>query len=521
MSVYLGQTATLDASKSTTTRGSLAFQWSFKSKPPDSHLTDSALTGANSASVRFVPDVVGEFDLQITVSALGTTDTQTAKVTAHAPQVLFAQGARSSGGAVGTTAYVLAEIDGGNQRSVLCGAIPSSANQVSLLAPFAACAGRAYDYWEAPAGQPSRFAAFTVDFDADAGVFSTHLWTGTTQTACSGALTPIALGSADFGLDRPYGSEPHFNADGTRFAVFDRQWRILTYAADAGSTDQPNVVSTYQVPYPQAPYFLDPVGLEPSTGYVFEPPRVTWTATGLAWAQPTANGWEIVTAPDTSDAGLTTYMTCPGITPREIAMLPDGTVIASYRLTPQSSENLYRLKPDAQQNCSREVQYTFLSDAGGSTATDFAISPDGTQIAFLQIDTTLVNAAPWFQGGSQWPGGYVYVVPLAGGTPVQVSIAPAIYGPRWIGGGTALVFTRFDDVSAFTGKPATSVIVIGADGGGERVIAQGDGTSTFVSTSGNAACAIGRTPGAAGTAGATFALLGMVALCVRRRARAR
>src|SRR4029077_19986709 len=112
-----------------------------------------------------------------------------------------------------------------------------------------------------------------------------------------------------------------------------------------------------------------------------------WTADGLAWAQPTASGWEVVTAPDSPDAGEpTTYMTCKGVTPRQIAMLDDGTVIASYRPTAQSSENLYQLKPNAQQICTREQQYTNLSSADGATATDFAVSPDGTQIAFLQID---------------------------------------------------------------------------------------------------------------------------------------
>jgi hypothetical protein len=248
---------------------------------------------------------------------------------------------------------------------------------------------------------------------------------------------------------------------------------------------------------------------------------VTWTATGLAWAQPTLDGWEVVTVPDAPNMMPMTYMTCPGVTPREIAILPDGTVIASYRETPQSSENIYRLKPDAKQNCSHEVQYTNLSDAGSSTATDFAISPDATLIAFLQIDTGLQNASPWVQGNSQWPGGYVYVVPLAGGTPTQVSSEPAIYGPRWIGGGTAIVFTRLDSVSPITGRPATSVVVVAADGGGEQIIAQGDGVSTFVSTSGNAACSIGRAGGGRGGAAKTvgFAALVMFAYGLRRRAR--
>jgi hypothetical protein len=520
ISIFLGQGATLDGSKSTTTRGMLTFQWRFGvgGTPPGSRLTNADLSGASSATVTFVPDVVGVYGVQLIVRALGVTASQMAKVTVAVPQVFFAQGGGAAGGNNQNSAlYAIADLDGGNARPVLCpNPMTNGSNQVSL-APFAAYAGRAYDYWEGPAGQPSRFAAFTVDFNPDAG-FSTHLWSGTTSSTCGLGTSPTDLGSAGFGI-RPYGSQPHFNADGTRFVVFDRQWRILTYGADAGSADQPNVIATYPVPYAQAPAFLDPVGLEPSTGYVFEPPRVTWTATGLAWAQPTADGWEVVTAADKPNQTPTTYMTCPGITPREIAMLPDGTVIASYRLTPLASENLYRLKPDAQQTCSHEVQYTDLSDAGGSTATDFAISPDGKQIAFAQIDTGLQNASPWLQGGSQWPGGYVYVVPVAGGPPTQVSSEPALYGPRWIGGGTALVFTRLDFFAPLTGKPATSIIVVAPDGGAEQVIAQGDGVYSFVSTSGNAACSIGKTRegGAGGMGAAGIAALVTMSFLVRRR----
>ena len=209
--------------------------------------------------------------------------------------------------------------------------------------------------------------------------------------------------------------------------------------------------------------------------------------------------------------------------PRQIALLADGTVIASYRQSPQSSENLYQLKPNAQQSCSREQQYTNLSDASGATATDFAVSPDGTQLAFLEVDPAAQDASAWMAGSSQLPGGYLYVVPVAGGTPQQASSDPAIYGPRWIGGGTALEFTRLDGIIAATGRLATSVVVVSPDGGPEQVVAQGDGVSTFVSTSGNAACSVvapGRI-GPGGAAGAVFGLATIAALGVRGHRRER
>jgi hypothetical protein len=524
VSVYLGQTAALDASKSSTTRGSLAFAWTLMSTPPGSRITAASLTGASSATVSFVPDAAGDFVLQVAVQGVGASDAKSATVRASAAEVLFAQGvtngANGGGSNQASAVYTIADLDGGNAHPVLCPDIINDARNQDLPAPFAAYAGRAYDYWEAPPGELSKFAAFTVDYAVDAG-FSTHLWAGTSMSTCG--VPPADLGATLFGPGSPFGTEPHFSPDGMRFVVFDRQWRIVTFAADGRGP--PQVVATYPVPYPQASSFLDPVNVETNSGYLFEPPRVTWTESGqgLAWAEPTVSGWEIVTAPDMANAKPTTYMNCPGVTPREIAVLSDGTVIATYRQSPQSSENLYQLKPDAQQNCSREHQYTNLADSGSSTATDFAVSPDGTQIAFLQIDTSLQDASQWTQGGSRLPGGYLYVVPVAGGSPKQVSSDPALYGPRWIGGGTALVFTRLDGIASSTGKPATSIVVVTPDGGGGHVIAQGNGVNTFVSTSGNAACSVaeGATRGRGGWQGAAFGLVAMGYWARRRRPRPR
>ncbi|MDP9000977.1 MAG: hypothetical protein M3O46_12790 [Myxococcota bacterium] len=530
VSVYLGETAAIDASKSTTTRGSLTFAWTVSSVPAGSRISTASLIGVDSATVRFAPDRAGDYVVAVTALGLGASDARSATVTAAVPQVLFAQGVtgaqRGAGGGQAAAYYTIADLDGGNAHPVLCPDVVSNAPNRLVPALYAAYAGRAYDYWEAPPGQPSRFAAFTVDYAPDGLSIATHLWAGTTQSTCT--APPVDLGATIFGPGRPYGSEPHFNPDGTSFVVFDQQWHIVTYAADGGRP--PNVITTYGVPYDQASQFLDPLGLEASNGYSVEPPRVAWTANGLelAWAQPTVGGWQIVTAADKPNQTPTTYMTCTGVTPREIALLPDGTVIASFRQTRGSSENLYQLKPDAQQKCSQEHQYTNLADSGSSTATDFAVSPDRSQIAFLQIDTSLQDAGAWQQGNSQLPGGYVYVVPVAGGIPKLLSSEPALFGPRWIGAGTALVFTRLDGMASSTGKPATSVVVIAPDGGAEHTVAQGDGVSTFVSTSGNAACNVGG--GALGRLGRTesapafsslltvLGWLGLGARAVRRRA---
>jgi len=485
VSVFVGQAAVVDASNSSTTQGALTFSWAVVLAPTGSNVTTSSLTGAGSAKATFVPDLNGEYDLRVTVSALGVSDAHTAKVSAASPLVLFAQGTAGDGGK-GSASYAVTDFDGGS-HAVLCPDVIS--NSSVPIAAFAAYAGRAYDFWEAPPGQPLKFAAFTLDAVPDAGLFA-HLWSGTSASTCNAGAVDYA--TSGFGPGRPWGSEPHFSPDGSRFVVFDRDWNIVTFSADPadGGGGSTHVVAPYPVPYKQAPAYFDPVAAGPDAGYPFEPPRVAWTDNGLAWAEPTSSGWEIVKAADTPGATPTRYMTCKGVTPREIAMLRDGTVIVSYRPTVESSENIHLLKPDAQQNCYHEQEYTNLLDSGTSVATDFAVSPDETQIAFLEMNATAPDASPWTSGSSTLPGGYVYVVPVAGGTPVLVSSDPAIYGPRWIGGGSALVFTRLDGVAPTTGRPATSVVVIGLDGGTERVVAQGDGVSSFVSTSGNAACGV-------------------------------
>jgi hypothetical protein len=72
------------------------------------------------------------------------------------------------------------------------------------------------------------------------------------------------------------------------------------------------------------------------------------------------------------------------------------------------------------------------------------------------------------------------------------------------------------------GRPATSVVVMSPDGGAERVLVQGDGVSTFVSTYRNAACGVagsGATGGASG--GVALWILTGAAQVVRRWGRSK
>jgi hypothetical protein len=219
-------------------------------------------------------------------------------------------------------------------------------------------------------------------------------------------------------------------------------------------------------------------------------------------------------------------MTCAGIVPRQFAILTDGSVIASYRQTASGPEDLVHLKVNGTGGaCTPILNYTSLPVASGGVATDFAVSPDGTQIAYLLDPNTTTDAGPWMQGASQLPGGYVYLVPVVGGTPKQVSPTPALFGPRWIGGGGWLVFTRLDGVTdggpvGSGGTVASSVVIIPADGGAvSSVVAMGDGVTSFVSTSGSGACStvLGAPGGTGGAPGA--GLISLVAFAGLLRAR--
>jgi hypothetical protein len=531
VSVYFGRPARLDGSKSTTTAGTLSFVWTVVSTPSGSRVTTNTLMGATSTTPTFQPDVLGVYKLELVVTALGVSNSTLVSLDAILPSVFYASGAaEGDGGTGGTAVYTAVDFDGGfkggSSHSLMCPTVVTT-TIAHEVATFAAFGGRAFDFWEAPAGQPSEFAGFLMDV-SDSGTYTSHLYSGTSASSCDAG--PNNLGTMNFAV-HPYGSEPHFNLDGSRFVVYDSQWNIVTYSFD-GETDQTHLVGPYsaQVMPTMAASVLDPSGAQMiasmSDEYFLEPPRVEWTPGGqLAWAVPTPAGWAIMTTPDgRSGATPSTFMTCTGVVPREIAMLLDGSVIASYRQTPTSGENLVHLRPDNTLECVIKTTYTSVGNVSGAIATDFDVSPDGTQIAFLEVDPSSgQDAAAWVVPQGQLPGGYVFTVPVAGGTPMQVSNTPALYGPRWIGAGTSLVFTALNgtaDSGAGTVGLATSVVVVQPDGTGETVVAQGDGVTTFVSTSGNAACSTAPGERGAPAAGALLSLAAIAEL-VRRRGRRR
>jgi len=86
--VETGKPVMLDGSASFDPNGDrLTFAWRVLSVPPGSLVTDASLVGAMKAAPRFIPDVSGDYDLELQVSDGHLSATDTVRVTATPPNV--------------------------------------------------------------------------------------------------------------------------------------------------------------------------------------------------------------------------------------------------------------------------------------------------------------------------------------------------------------------------------------------------------------------------------------------------
>jgi hypothetical protein len=365
LAVYVGQTAALSA---TVTAAAMppSFAWTVTSVPPASAVTTASLTGAATASPSFVPDLAGAYVLHAAATAGTSTGSHDVHVTAAMATVFYGRyelpsTAPPDAAIMPDESFYAAGADGTSARSVTC---PTTV-VTDAFDPYRT--GLAFDSWEPVAGQPYRFAAF-YPVVGDGGYGQVQLVFGTSDSTCASA--PVALGTFD---SQTAGMQPSFSPDGSRVAFYDDAMNIVTIGATGN--DKHPVASYAAAPDGAAPVY--DVGAD----YSQTAPRVQWTSDGkLAWARSTPSGWQIVTAPDQIDSTVSVYMTCLGVTPHQIKMLADGTVIVAYRPDGASgAENIYQLKLDASKDCAVVHQYTSLglSDAGvAGFATDFSVSPD-------------------------------------------------------------------------------------------------------------------------------------------------
>ena len=395
-SVYAGQAAKLAATLIGADASSAAFAWSLVSAPSGSALTAASITAANTASPSVVPDLVGDYVLKVTVTSAGSITTSvTATVHALAAPVFYARAIFDpSGGQVGLHAI---GHDKSDAHAVACAinVQPSEFSAYRLLTLSAAAS--TMDAWEAPAGQASRFVfSGTASRTAvdDAGDYATFLIAGTTRSSCLVAPTMLRSINARAGAL----GQPRFSPDGTRVAFIDpagASFGVATVGFDG---------SGYRAIAPV--YASPPSGGDESTNI-----RPEWQdATHVAWPRPLGNGsWQVVVASDGANATPTTYFTCTGATtPHHIALLADGSVVASYSPIANAPADLFVLKPDASKVC--QVVHRLTSLAGtASRAHDFAVSPDEKTVAYLHYDATKYDG-----GAAPANEGELYSVPVDG-----------------------------------------------------------------------------------------------------------
>lgn len=495
---YVGQTATLTATSSTTPDGgTVTYSWALAGAPPLSTIASSSLSGADTATVSFVPDVAGDYSLALTATSGGASATTTLTVRAIAPTVLYMLGSLVEEGpdASFTSAYYASASDGTLAHAVTCpvtgstaapGGLFSVAPQIDQFFP----SDDFTDFWEAPAGQASRFAVSVYNVDPTGNPM---LFSGLEDASCASPPTEIRYDGGSV--------QPRFTADGSRLAFIGlADLNVVTVNPDG--TDM-RVVCAYSAGLVDSglTYDTDPLDVQ-------VPPRPQWVGSRIAWVRqytPDSDpAWEIVEADDVAGATPQRYMACPGGTPREFQFLADGTVIVAYRTTASTGpENLYRLTPDSSENCTIVDQYTDLGNSTASQATDFAVSPDETRIAYVQYDGVTDDAGY----ASGLPGGYGYVVDVDGGTPVRLSNDFLMYGPRWIGDGTRLVAARYDGLTDGGIVPVATSIIVRAPSPGPAVpLLSADGYTTFASTGSNGGC--NTAPGAVSPLAALVGLIG-------------
>lgn len=489
--VYVGAQAHLDASQSKRPAGAvLTFAWTVKSAPNGSQVTTASLTGADSETPKFTTDVAGDYVLTATASV--GQESASKDVTVHAlnASVFFVEVNGKDVPTTSTISTVLA--DGTGQHALNCKQqlLPDSLNglfldgganvvdaatqdggiasqfgvffeQAMLNAVIGPFTDVALDSIEMPAGTPSRAAFADIQTSGDGGLKAISLVVADTNNTCQSPPTRVHQIGQITGKDAMV-LQPHFSPDGNRVVYLENRG-----TSDAGSDDtHVNVVGFDGSNFRELGLYCPATGSGNCWGRHLFPRRPQWLdPTHVGWIRvlDRANtsppfAWEIVVASDSPGGGVSRYMTCSSYeVPFSFTFINDGTVLANLKPTQNAPEDLVVLGRDASGACTLVRNLTKLPIANkGSFARDFAVSPDGSLVAYMHHIEPISDAStgdpyancpetgPCITGGIvATGGGKLYAVHTDGSDvphPVGGTELDMLFGPRFISAGTRLAW---------------------------------------------------------------------------------
>lgn len=490
-SVYPGQTAKLDGTPSTGS-GTLTYAWTVTGTPVGSTITTGSLTGAATATPSFVPDKLGVYGLELTVTSNGLTSKAQTTATVVDPPVFLFETENDAGAGYEARIEVIGATEGTTTKPVAC--FRTDAGSYDTLARRTATAGT--DWWEAPAAEASP-VTFVFDAKLDGGG-ATMLGVASSSSTC--AVAPKALDVLPGAPDtpaRPF-EQPRISPDGKRVAYArftgTEGARVATVGLDGSN---PRILGARYAEADGGPSDAGP-GSNPGA-------RPIWIdGDTVAWLQPLdGSNWQVVRADDVANAATQLVVRCTGTIPQEIEMLPNGDVVVVRPGAGGTEIVAFPVDAGTKICGAPRVLHAAVTN---TNANDMALSPDKTRVAYLaqDLNTSTVD---------------VRVVNVDGSSP-PVTVAShgtgSARGPRWVGGGAYLTWGA--PAAAFDAGAGAAVGVVAADGGVARAAALAPSGGT-VQAIGNGvfACGIGHAAGS----GATLAgIAGVLALrLVRRRRR--
>jgi MYXO-CTERM domain-containing protein len=487
VTLYIGGVARLDGS--TSTGSGLGYAWTIKTVPAGSTIATASLATANTAVTTFTPDKLGIYELELTVTA----GTQASKATATATVVdppIFYYDSDEDAGTFGARLFVTGATASDGGKPVACFERDSGA--YTTFARRTATAGT--DWWEAPAGQPSKIA-FIMEATVDGGQAAT-LFATTSTGSCAAAPTKLDFIAPPANGNQHAFEQPRISPDGTRVA-YARQTadgaQIATVGLDGmtlrtlGSRNADNDGGA-----------LPEAGLDG-----FPQSRPFWIGnTQVGWIETiAADAWQIARANDAASATREIIARCTGSPPTQAASLPNGEILVSQFSNSSGVQLIAYPIVAATKTCGTPRVLTPAPD-GGTTATDFALSPDGKEVAYLTFEGSLAETRIVKVDGTS--------APRKVGT-----FDGAQRGPRWVAAGSFVSFAN-DGPSLDAGWEAGVIAVVPADGGGVAVAATG--TTVQAIGNGNFNCSMGNVAGS-GVAFAGVAGVAMLRLLRRRRRR--